>query len=98
MKPLGPCCSHCLEASIVMGIGTVDADGMVDTVKMVETLDLETAIQVSGPSAKLIAIQLVHAESPNACRRVETTEMMSAFTAKVGLQATLRWIESTRNK
>jgi hypothetical protein len=54
-------------------------------------------MKVSALIAKLTAILQMHAESANARRREETTEMMSAFAASAGSQATSKSIASPTN-
>ena len=73
---------------------TVDT---VDAVSTVEMVDPETATKVSAPIAKLSAIVQMHAQSTNAHRREETTEMISAVGSSAGSQATSKSIASPTN-
>jgi len=77
-----------------MGVGVVDVEDVVDAV---ETVDPETVTKVSTPIVKLTTIVQMHAESANAHRREETTEMMSTFTSSAGSQATSKSIASPTN-
>jgi hypothetical protein len=87
------------EADAV-GVAVVDAEDTVDAVdavNTVETVDPETVTKVSALIATLTAILQMHAESANARRREETTEMMSAFASGAGSQATSKSIASPPN-
>jgi hypothetical protein len=77
-----------------IGAAVVDVEEAVDAV---ETVNLETVTKVSAPIAKLTAILQMHAESANACRREETTEIMSAFASSACSQATSKSIWSPAN-
>jgi len=80
-----------------VGVGIVDAVDAVDLVNPVEMVDLETATKVSVPITQLNPILQMHAESANACRREETTEMMSTFASSACSQATSESIASPTN-
>jgi hypothetical protein len=80
-----------------VGVGMVDVVDAVDPVNTVEMVDPETAMKVSVPITQLKAIQQMHAESTNVCRREETTEMMRAFASSAGSQATSTSITSPTN-
>jgi len=103
MYPRGLPCSQNVavpgvEASAkAMGMGVVDAEDAVDAVNMVETVDLETATNVSAPIASLTAVLQMHEEWANKRRREETTEMMGALASSAGSQATSKSIASPTN-
>jgi len=104
MHSWGPPFSHNVAATVVeaeaVGVGMMDMEDTadkVDAVNKVETVDLETVIKVSAPIAKLTAILQMYAESANARRREETTEMMSVFASSAGSQAMSKSIASSTN-
>jgi len=66
---------------------TEDAEDMEDAVAVVEVVELETATELSAPIVTLTAILQMHADSGNALRREEKTEITSASTASVGTRA-----------
>jgi len=98
IHPLGPIFSQNVMSTVAeakaVGVGVVYAKHVVDVVEMV---DPETVMKVCAPIAKLTDILQVYAESANACRREETTEMMSAFASSAGSQATSKSIVSPTN-
>jgi hypothetical protein len=86
-----------------MGMGVEDAEDAedsedpVDAVNTVEMVDPETVTKVSALIAKLTAILQMHAESANARRREEKTEIMTAVVSSAGSQATSKSIASPTN-
>jgi len=73
----------------------VKAIAVGNAVDMVDVVESETATNVSTLIAKLTAILQMHAKSPNALRREETT--LSAFGSSTGFQATSMSIVSPTN-
>ena len=101
MHPRGPPSFRNVVATVAeaeaVGVGVVDAEDAEDAVNTVETVEPETVTKVSALIAQLTAILQMHAESANARRKEETTEMMSAFASSAGSQAMSKSIASPTN-
>jgi len=95
----GAALTHNMAATMakVVGVVVVVAEDAVDVVNTVETVDWETATTVSALIAKLTAILQMHAESANAPRREETTEIMNTFASNAVSQATPKLVAYPTN-